>query len=515
MNGYFGYIRVSTTKQGEKGSSLQEQKASIEAYARRLNLTVSQWFEEQETAAKYGRPVFTKMLQALESKLARGVITHKIDRSARNLRDWATLGELLDRGIELHFAHESIDLSSRGGRLSADIQAVVAADYIRNLRDEVRKGFYGRLKQGLYPLQAPIGYLDRGGGVPKAVDPVRGPLIAKAFDLYATGQWSLEKLSEEFFASGLRTKAGSRVTRIGFSRILNNSFYAGLIRISKTGELFQGIHTPLISTSSFDRVQAVLHGRITHKANINRFRYQRLVRCASCGLALIASRHKGRVYYRCQTRTCPTTCLREDRIDESVRAAARKLQLTDAEWAAVRADIDTVLAHQKIDIAEELRNIALAITVNDERVARLTDAYLDNVIEREIYLSRKEKFLYERGALVERRNSLEAGHDGLKRRIECILELARAFGDMPDLENDDCVRDTLARATSNLTLSQKTVVIAWANPFEQLIAAEPVTLGGPARGKPRTAVQRVSRILAEYTRKLAQGNLPMPVRHAA
>jgi site-specific DNA recombinase len=55
------------------------------------------------------------------------------------------------------------------------MQAVVAAHYVRNLREEVRKGFYGRLKQGFYPLKAPIGYLDCGGGKPKAIDPVAGP----------------------------------------------------------------------------------------------------------------------------------------------------------------------------------------------------------------------------------------------------------------------------------------------------------------------------------------------------
>jgi len=57
------------------------------------------------------------------------------------LRDWADLGELIDAGVEVHFATESLDLHTRGGRLSADIQAVVAADYIRNLREETRKGF--------------------------------------------------------------------------------------------------------------------------------------------------------------------------------------------------------------------------------------------------------------------------------------------------------------------------------------------------------------------------------------
>src|ERR1700730_10356191 len=156
---YFGYIRVSTAKQGEKGVSLAEQKDAISQYAQRYGLTVVQWFEERESAAKRGRPIFSQMMKQLRTGNARGVIIHKIDRSARNLKDWADLGELIDVGVEVHFANESLDLNTRGGRLSADIQAVVAADYIRNLREEKRKGCYGRLKEGVYPLPAPIGYL--------------------------------------------------------------------------------------------------------------------------------------------------------------------------------------------------------------------------------------------------------------------------------------------------------------------------------------------------------------------
>src|SRR6201981_1788237 len=95
----------------------------------------------------------------------------KNSRKKRPLRTWAELGELIDKGIEVPFANEGLDLYSRGGRLSADIQAVVAADYIRNLREETKKGFYGRLKQGLYPIRAPIGYLDNGAAKPKTIDP--------------------------------------------------------------------------------------------------------------------------------------------------------------------------------------------------------------------------------------------------------------------------------------------------------------------------------------------------------
>src|SRR5258706_4326135 len=144
-----------------------------------------------KTAAKRGRPIFNQAMKLLRQGKHKGIILHKLDRGARNLKDWAEIGELSDLGIEVHFVTESLDLQTRGGRLSADIQAVVAADYIRNLKEETRKGFYGRLKQGLYPLQAPLGYLDQGGGKAKIIDPVRGPLIRKAFELYGTGQYKL------------------------------------------------------------------------------------------------------------------------------------------------------------------------------------------------------------------------------------------------------------------------------------------------------------------------------------
>src|ERR1043165_2031570 len=190
MQGYIGYTRVSTTKQGE-GVSLEVQKEAISRYAERNQFQIDLWLEEMETAAKRGRPVFTEAIKLLRHEKHKGIILHKLDRGARNLKDWAEIGELSDRGVEVHFVNESLDLHSRGGRLSADIQAVVAADYIRNLREETRKGFYGRLKQGLYPLQAPIGYVDNGGGKAKTICPIKGPLVRQAFELYATARYSL------------------------------------------------------------------------------------------------------------------------------------------------------------------------------------------------------------------------------------------------------------------------------------------------------------------------------------
>lgn len=53
MKSCFGYIRVSTQKQGE-GASLEAQKDAITVFASRQNLSVIKWFEENKLPQKLG-----------------------------------------------------------------------------------------------------------------------------------------------------------------------------------------------------------------------------------------------------------------------------------------------------------------------------------------------------------------------------------------------------------------------------------------------------------------------------
>jgi DNA invertase Pin-like site-specific DNA recombinase len=274
MKSYYAYIRVSTTRQGEEGVSLQEQRRAILEYASRRGITISEWFEEQLSAAKRGRPVFSKLVGLLKKKGGAGLIIHKIDRGSRNLRDWADLGELMDRGIEVHFAHESIDLHTRSGRLSADILAVVASDYIRNLREETIKGINGRLRQGLFPFSAPLGYLNHGKGKPKTICPVRGPFVKMAFELYASREYSLKKLQAELFERGLRTRTGKPVHLSHLAMVLRNPFYMGLIRLKNKKETFPGIHLPLVSSSIYNEVQFIIDRKRPHLKQHHRFLFR-------------------------------------------------------------------------------------------------------------------------------------------------------------------------------------------------------------------------------------------------
>lgn len=464
----FAYIRVSTQKQGQHGVSLAEQRAAIERYAHQSGLSVVEWFEERETAAKRGRTVFTHMLRKLRDGRVRAVVIHKIDRGARNLRDWADLGELIDSGVAVHFATESLDLQSRGGRLSADIQAVVSADYIRNLREETRKGFYGRLNQGLYPLAAPIGYLDCGGGKPKQIDPMRAPLIRTAFELYATGEYSLEPLRKELVHRGLRTLSGRPLSINGVSRILNNPFYAGLIRLRTTGETFQGVHEPLISMSLFDDVQAVLTGKTAVRTTRHAFLFQKLLRCARCGNYLTGERQKGHVYYRCHTKSCATRSVREETVDAWIRAKLAPLQISECEADEIRAYACDAQQSAHAEIAEHIQALELQLERTKDRYNRLVDAYVDGALDKEAYETRKTALLTEQARIEGRLRDLRGSSDTLMQTLEEYIALATqpslSYENAPPSEK----RELLKKVSSNRYASEKHVAVELLSPFSAL-----------------------------------------------
>lgn len=396
MKTCFGYVRVSTVKQGE-GVSLEAQKEAIEAFAGKNDITITKWFQEKETAAKRGRPVFGGMLRELKKRHADGVVMHKIDRSARNFADWAKIGELSDAGIDVHFASESLDFRTRGGRLAADIQAVIAADYIRNLREETVKGLYGRLKQGIYPFKAPIGYLDHGGGKVKTIDPVRGPLVKRAFDFYASGQYSIRALQAELQRLGLATRSGKPLSKGGVEKMLANPFYTGVMRVQRNGATFRGTHEPLISASTFQAVQDVKAGKAVKKITRHNHTYRGLFRCRACGNGMIAERQKGHVYYRCQQTACPTNCIREEALVEAAKKVFDKSELpkevipviVDAVEAWASKHLGTVGAQAP---ALQLRQL-------ESRLDHLTDALIDRLIDKETFNRRKEAMLIEMAGL--------------------------------------------------------------------------------------------------------------------
>jgi len=517
MKRYFGYVRVSTQRQGVHGVSLQEQRAAIDAYAKRNNLSIIGWYEERETAAKQGRNVFAKMLKELIADKADGIILHKIDRGARNLRDWADLAELIDRKKEVRFAHDDLDLSSRGGRLSADIQAVVAADFIRNLREETRKGFYGRLKQGLYPIQAPNGYRDMGRGKLKEIDAVQGPLVRQAFELYSTGEWNFETLLAEMTHRGLRSRRGTALSLNGLSVMLNNPFYMGLIHIRRTGELFEGKHVPLITKKLYDRVQAVMRGRRTGAMPLRHdFLFRRMLTCGHCGSVLVGERHKGRyVYYRCHRAGCKVTTVPEVTMDNTFKALFSALRLgmrgrgdeicdgdvgEIGEMRDFRDMVEDIRVRSGDERARRESALRLLITQCEERLARLTDALIDNLIDKPTFEARKTQLLDEKRGYADQLEETANG-PSVADVIDEFLELANTAEHSYETGNVPEKRDVVAAITSNSSVRGKEPAITLKSPYREMLEMQNPRCCDAERGHSRIDTQALFDILMKAAKE--------------
>lgn len=468
MKPCFGYIRVSTLKQGE-GVSLEAQKAAIETFAAQNNITITRWFEEKETAAKKGRAVFSQMIAALKKRHAAGVVMHKIDRSARNFADWAVIGELSDSGIDIHFATESLDFRSRGGRLVADIQAVIAADFIRNLRSETLKGMEGRLKQGLYPFKAPLGYLDNGRGKVKTIDPYRGPLVRKLFELYATGNYPLWSLTKAAKQLALCNQHGQPLAKTSIEKILRNPFYMGLIELRSSGQVYQGAHEPLISACLFEQVTDVRRGRKNKKVTKHQHRYRGLFHCGYCQGAMIPELQKGRVYYRCHQSDCATKTVREDHIDTEVSTFLQRYTLSDEQVEKARTYL-TRQAKEKQDSATS-RHVPLELAKLDKRLATLEDKLLDEVIDNATYLRKKKAILLERKRWEDiAQNAASVQHK--QRTLSRFLELVKSLYLTYVSALDEQKREIITFATSNRQVFLRKLVLEpskWMRLFENTV----------------------------------------------
>jgi site-specific DNA recombinase len=125
------------------------------------------------------------------------------------------------------------------------------------------------------------------------------PLVRKAFEMAATGQYSLAKLKRALYGLGLRSaRSRKELGKQAMSRVLKNPIYFG--DFVWKGRTYNGTHAPIITKALFERVQEVMGFVQKPKLSKHDFAFAGLMTCAHCGCAITAERKKGKyVYYHC------------------------------------------------------------------------------------------------------------------------------------------------------------------------------------------------------------------------
>ncbi|MAG44495.1 hypothetical protein CL633_01265 [bacterium] len=477
-NKYFSYVRVSSKKQSE-GGSLSAQEKAIKSYAKRNDLNIIKQFKDIQSARKSGQRInFKKMIKELEQRQdMAGIIIHKIDRGARNLYDWAYLGKLHENGIDIKFAHENLDLHSRSGRLTADILAAIAADYLRNLSEEVKKGMYEKLEQGFYPYGAPTGYLNTGAGEIKEIDPLQGNLVRQAFDLYLTKEFSLIELTRIMKSHGLKTTRGHSINKNCMSKLLNNRFYIGLMDVK--GQTYKGNHTPLITMQTFTKVQKILHQRTHKKVFTHYYLFKGMLTCGYCGSRLRAMFAKKKYhYYYCKNKDCEMKCTNEKKVESWIKQYLKQIAFKEQEAEMFKKAIKESRKDLFKD-SKDQRNILIAEkTKLENRSEKLLDLYIDQKIEESEYKKKKSKLLVNIRKLEDKINAFSRTSTKTFTQIEKLgklLEKPLSSYISADLAQKRCLIKSMI---GKLYLKQEKLDLEWLSPFDIVAKRTKFAFGG-------------------------------------
>ncbi|MGA2439936.1 MAG: recombinase family protein [Tepidisphaeraceae bacterium] len=396
---FFIYARKSTESEDRQIRSIGDQLAELREVARRDGLTIHDTLVEMQSAKIPGRPVFNEMIARIEAGEATGILAWHPDRLARNSVDGGRIVYLVDTGKikELKFPTFWFEPTPQG-KFMLSIMFGQSKYYVDSLSENIRRGQRQKLKNGIMPGATPTGYLNDRMTRTVVIDPVRAPLVRKAFELYATGDYTLDRITETVRNLGLTSRQNCPLSRAQCHRMFQNPMYYGVIEYC--GELYDGKHPAIVTKDLFDRVQNASRRKSKPKTpTLKPYLYRGFLRCGECGCWITTERQKGNNYLRCTKRVkkdCSQRYLREDAFALQLDAYLRRLTLP-AGWADwMRDELEKERDEDASAGTAATEAIRLLIKNDEERIERLMQGYLGNALSLEEYRKAKSRIINEK-----------------------------------------------------------------------------------------------------------------------
>src|SRR3989344_4994459 len=257
---FFLYARKSTDVEDKQVLSIEAQLTELRAFARQENLNVVEELIEKQSAKIPGRKIFNDMVKRIEQGEAQGILAWNPDRLARNSVDGGRIIYLVDCGhlLMLKFPTFWFENTSQG-KFMLNIAFGQSKYYVDSLSENTKRGLRQKVRMGIFPSQAPIGYINDSRTKTIVVDKKKSRVIRLAFERYTKGNQRLEDIANFLAKNGISTRSGKRISKTRTAYILANPFYTGLFNYA--GELHEGKHEPIISKKLFDSVQEVMKKR--------------------------------------------------------------------------------------------------------------------------------------------------------------------------------------------------------------------------------------------------------------
>lgn len=441
----FGYCRVSSEEQ--KGNySIPQQKKAISEYADNNGYKIVRFFiDDGVSATADNRPDFLQMVDECEEghKKIVAIIVYHTDRFARNELDHALYKRTLSKaGVELISIMQLMINDSPEGHLIDTMMAGINAYYSRDLSRKTIRGMLGRWDAGWWPSWAPPGYvnINREGKLsgkfyspekqklydnlnrkldPIEVDLLTGSLIAEAFQLYSTGNYSFTSLAATMSKKGLMDTRSQPIAPQSLHAVLHNTFYYGWMRQKKTGREKTGNHKALITKELFDLCTYVSaqHRQFMTRSRKHQFLLRGIALCAihkgkrrisgygkdtlyeEVEMRLTAEKHTDIhsshrteiCYYHCPVCGCKTSYIETGKLEKQVADYIKKMEFNQEFINLVKNKIRDILGKNKDDIDGRVQALENHKKGFNNKLNKLIDMRADGEISREKFLEMQEE----------------------------------------------------------------------------------------------------------------------------
>ena len=268
---YYGYIRVSTETQAEKGYGLEAQEKAIRDYASKNGISLENIFrdagisgnlkdtDDDEAIGKRAG------LMELLSTVADGdtVIILNTSRLWRSDMTKAIVRrELMKRSVKLvSIEQPKYDLYSKDPNdylINAIMEALDVYERM-SISLKLARGRSVKASGGDKPAGiCPFGYRYTADKKHIEPDPDEAPIVRMIFTEGQKGK-SLWQVANFLNEQGIKTRRGCTWSAGSVQVVLRNSFYTGVL--THQGREIKGNHEPLISKVQFGKVQAQITRR--------------------------------------------------------------------------------------------------------------------------------------------------------------------------------------------------------------------------------------------------------------
>ena len=283
------YARVSTDKTEQQGSLENQIQYYTDFIQKNPNWVYVPGYVDEGISgtSTYRRESFLRMIADAQHGRFDFIVTKEISRFSRNTLDSIQYTQqLLEDGVGVLFQNDNLNTLDTDSEFRLVVMAGVAQDEVRKLSERLKFGFQQSIKNGhVLGNDQMWGYDKKDCKL--TIIPEQAEAVRLIFELYATGDYGLRKISQELTARGYTSRRGNAFNTVTIGHILTNPKYKGWFCGNKTKSLDYRRHKTLFLDENEwvmypdPNIPAIVSEELWDRANA--IYQQRSQRAKTCG----------------------------------------------------------------------------------------------------------------------------------------------------------------------------------------------------------------------------------------